>query len=125
MHRQPSLDTGPVRCLYALHPDQRPRCQLTAVIRYGPIALCADCDTRRSTMGKGQAPHRLPAQQALNVLTWITRADAQLHQAQADLAATVTRARTHGHTWTQIAARLGITRQAAQQRFPQDHFRKA
>lgn len=36
---------------------------------------------------------------------------------QAELADAVADAREHGHTWTQIAAMLGTTRQAAQERY--------
>src|SRR5664279_3544380 len=60
MRRQHRLDSRPVRCAYASEPTSRPHCQLSAVVRYGPIALCADCDARRSTLGKGITPHRLP-----------------------------------------------------------------
>lgn len=38
-------------------------------------------------------------------------------QSQAELADAVTEARAHGHTWAQIAAMLGTSRQAAQERF--------
>ena len=121
MSRQhPPDNSRPVRCYYADQPTTRPHCQLTAAVRYGPAALCADCDTRRSTLGKGITPHRLPPQQPLDVLHWITQAGRQAQQAQAELAAAVCRARTQGHTWTAIGATLHITRQAAQQRFKQD-----
>jgi FAD/FMN-containing dehydrogenase len=36
---------------------------------------------------------------------------------QAELASAVTAARAHGHTWTQIAAMLGTSRQAARERY--------
>ncbi len=36
---------------------------------------------------------------------------------QVELADAVANAREHGHTWTQIAAMLGTTRQAAQERY--------
>ena len=55
------MTTGPSRCIYALRPADRPGCQLTATVTYGGIALCAACDTERSTLGKGQAGRRLPA----------------------------------------------------------------
>ena len=38
----------------------RPDCQALASIRYGQIALCARCDQRRSSLGKGTPPLRLP-----------------------------------------------------------------
>ncbi len=93
MRRQPHLDTGPIRCAYAQHPAQRPQCQFTAVVRYGPAALCADCDARRSTLGKATRPRPLPPHPPLDVLTWIAQADKQTHQAQIKLAAAVRRVR--------------------------------
>jgi len=121
MKRQPTLDAGPVRCHYAGQPTARPHCHLTATVRYDTIALCADCDTRRSTVGKAVPPTHLPANGPLPVLTWITQADAQIRQAQDDLAVAVCRARSQGHPWTAIGAALNITRQAAQQRFRETH----
>ena len=115
------VDAPPIRCLYADQPAHRPHCQLTAVVAYGAIALCADCDTRRSTIGKATTGRRLPPQDPLDILTWISHADTQLHQAHKELAAAVQRARTHGHSWTTIGERLAITRQAAQQRFRQEN----
>jgi hypothetical protein len=105
------------RCSYATDPTGRPHCQLTAVVRYGPAALCADCDRRRSTLGKGQAPRRLPAGPPIDPLDWIAVADNDLRATAEVLAAAVTRARQHGHPWSAIAHTLGVTRQAAQQRF--------
>lgn len=121
MNRQPALDAGPIRCACAGRPAQRAHCQLTAVVRYGAVALCADCDTRRSTVGKAMRPHQLPAQEPLDVLARIAQAHDQTRQAHTELAAAVTRARTNGHSWNTIGAELKITRQAAQQRFRQDH----
>lgn len=121
MNRQHRLDSRPIRCLYADQPNSRPHCQLTAVVRYGNAALCPDCDTRRSTLGKGLTPRRLPNPQPVDILNWIAQADEQTHQAQAELAAAVHRARAQHHSWTAIGATLKITRQAAQQRFKQDH----
>ena len=56
------LTSGLARpCSYG---GSRPGCQLLAVVRYGPAALCAACDQRRSTLGKGQAR----CQQVLDIL---------------------------------------------------------
>ena len=65
-------------------------------------------------------PTPLPPGPALNTLDWVAQADAAIRQAHRHLAATVTRARQNGHSWAEIAGRLGITRQAAQQRFGSD-----
>lgn len=121
MNRQPNLDNGPTPCAYAARPTQRPHCELTAVVRYGTLALCTDCDARRSTLGKASSPRQLPPQGPLDVLNWIAQADEHLRRAHTDLTAAVRRARTQGHTWNTIGTELRITRQAAQQRFRQDH----
>jgi hypothetical protein len=109
-----------VRCHYAGDPAGRPRCTLTAEIRIGRVALCGPCATARSTLGKGMLVVRLPPGPPLDVLDWVASADAAARRARADLAAAVTRARSRGCSWTQVAGRLGITRQAAWQRFGQD-----
>ncbi len=113
--RQRSVDTH--RCFYAEDPTSRPECTLTAVVRYDATALCATCQPRRSTVGKGTVATALPAAPALDVLDWISAAQDQAAVAQRTLTAAVTRARYAGHSWTAISTQLGITRQAAQQRF--------
>jgi hypothetical protein len=107
----------PTRCRYATAPATRPDCQLLAVVRYGPIALCASCDQRRSTLGKGQPPTPLPPAPPVDPLAWIAQARRDLRAAEDTLTATVHRARQRGHPWSAIGAVLGISRQAAQQRF--------
>ncbi|MHB1613537.1 MAG: hypothetical protein ACYCYA_04305 [Actinomycetes bacterium] len=119
MRCQARLDTSGQRCAY--RDGERADCQLTPVVAYGPVLLCAAGDARRFTMGKLIAPRRLPAPLEVDVLAWLGQVDDQLAQAHAELAATVRRARARGHSWGQIGARLGISRQAAQQRFGQDH----
>jgi hypothetical protein len=104
-------------CHYATRLAARPGCQATAVLCRGGVALCASCDTRRSTLGKGQPAAPLPAAPPDSLLDWITQASARLLSAQAELAAAAARARQHGHSWAAIGTRLGISRQAAQQRF--------
>jgi len=103
------------RCRYATELNTRPDCQVTAVVCRGRVPLRASCDALRSTLGKGQAAARLPATQTIDLLDWITQAQAQLRGAEAELAAAVIRARQMGKSWTAIGARLGVTRQAAQQ----------
>jgi hypothetical protein len=92
----------------------RPDCQVLASVRYGPVALCAGCDQRRSTLGKGTPPARLPDPQAL--LQVAAARDAS-QQAAAGLRHAVAAARQAGHPWSAVAAILAISRQAAQQRF--------
>jgi hypothetical protein len=122
--RQPDPDTA-IRCHYAADPARRPHCTLTAQTLLGATPLCSSCAQARSTLGKGTAPRPLPPGPPLDVLGWITEADTATRQAQRNLAAAITRARTQGHTWTQIAHQLGITRQAAHQRFGHDPPGKA
>jgi hypothetical protein len=119
--RQRGPDTpAAVRCYYAGDPGRRPHCTLTAEITLGTVALCGSCAGARSTPGKGTIPAALPPGPAIDVLDWVTDADASVRQARADLAAAVTRARSRGCSWTQVASRIGITRQAAQQRFSRE-----
>ncbi|HEX2357379.1 MAG TPA: hypothetical protein VHI50_13095 [Micromonosporaceae bacterium] len=116
---QRAVDAGvPVRCHYATDPDRRPACTLTAINRAlrRPAAVPA-CAARRSTVGKGEPPRPLPPGPALDVLEWIDAAHAELLVAEHTLAAAVARARQHGHSWSTIGARLGISRQGTQQRF--------
>lgn len=109
--------TSAVRCHYAGHPAARPHCTLTATIRLGTVPLCPSCLAGRSSLGKGQVSVTLPAGPVIDVLDWISTAQQQAAAADRNLAAAVTRARQNGHPWSVIGARLGITRQAAQQRF--------
>lgn len=105
------LTSGLARaCHYAAaHPD----CQVLAAVCYGPVALCARCDQRRSTLGKGTAAVRLPDPGAL---LQIAARDA-CQQAAAALRHAVAAARQAGHPWSAVAAILEVSRQAAQQRF--------
>jgi hypothetical protein len=106
------LTSGLARaCHYAAG---RPDCQVLAAVCYGPVALCASCDQRRSSAGKGTAPVRLPDPQAL---LEIAAARDACQQAAAALRHAVAAARQAGHPWSAVAAILGGTRQAAQQRF--------
>jgi hypothetical protein len=124
--RQYSPDTtAPARCHYASDPARRPHCTLTAEVLLGPTPLCGTCARARSTLGKGTTPRPLPPGPALDILGWIADADAATRQAQRTLAAAVTRARSQGHSWAQIGDQLGVTRQAAHQRFGHDPPREA
>ncbi len=106
----------PIRCLYAYSPADRPNCQLLAAVAYGTISLCTACKERRSTLGKGQASRQLPVREP-DPLNLLAEAYTQVVTATEQLNSAVIRARQHHATWTAIATVLGITRQAAQQRF--------
>jgi hypothetical protein len=114
--RQQPIDSARL-CYYADDPTGRPRCTLTATIQIGAVMLCASCNAARSTLGKGQPPVPLPAGRPFDVMGWITTAHHQAQDADATLAAAVTRARQTGASWTAIGTQLGLTRQGAQQRF--------
>jgi len=98
-------------CCYAA---ARPDCMVLASVRYGPAALCPRCDERRSSLGKGTVPVRLPDPRPL---LQIAAASDACEQAAADLRHAVAAARQAGHPWSAVAVILGGTRQAAQQRF--------
>jgi len=101
-------------CFYAHRPQDRPCCEGLGVVRYGPITLCADCDRRRSAVGKGMAPLRLADPAAL--LEVLAARDV-CRQAELAVHRAVSSARRAGHAWSAVGVILGTTRQAAQQRF--------
>jgi hypothetical protein len=105
-----------VVCNYAGDP-QRPDCQHRAVVAYGPVALCADCDRRRSTVGKGMVGRSLVRGRSWSALLAAEAAAGRLADAEAALVEAVSAARAHGHSWGELAIALGVSRQAAQQRF--------
>jgi hypothetical protein len=110
------LTSGTARiCFYAEREDpRRPDCERLAVVSYGSIALCRECDLRRSAVGKGTAPAHLPDPGSLVALV-VARDEAK--RAGLVLAEAVARARRAGQSWSAIGTLLGTTRQAAQQRF--------
>jgi hypothetical protein len=116
MTRAPARPAA-VICHYADDPDRRPHCTLTAQIAVGPVTLCGSCAATRSTLGKGTVPAALPPGPDIDVLDWIAGASLAAARADRHLTAAVSRARSRGYTWAQIAGRLGVTRQAAQQRY--------
>ena len=81
---------------------------------FGRIALCGDCDRRRSAVGKGIAPRRFPDPGTL-VEVIVARDACCLAQARLNQA--VSSARSAGQAWSSLGTILGISRQAAQQRF--------
>ena len=107
--------TAALRCFYdaARHRKLRPDCQGVAVVAYGPIALCRSCDLRRSAVGKGTAPRVVAGLELGRV---IAAAQTAAH-ADAELAHAAHAARRAGASWTEIGDAVGVTRQAAQQRW--------
>ncbi len=59
----------------------------------------------------------LPASPTIDLLAWIHSCQQAADQAEQTLLAAITRARQNGTSWTQIGTQLGVSRQAAQQRF--------
>ncbi len=119
----PPARPAAVLCHYARDPARRPHCTLTAEIALGRVALCGSCAAARSTLGKGMAAVPLPPGPAVDVLDWVAEAALAAGRACADLDAAVTRARSAGCSWARIAGRLGVTRQAAQQRYGHQRYR--
>ena len=109
--------TDPLRCYYddPRHRALRPDCQGVAVVAYGPTRLCASCDLMRSSVGKGTTPRPLPAVELAHLID-VARAAADANDRLAEAAQA---ARRGGASWTQIGDALGLTRQAAQQRWGQ------
>jgi hypothetical protein len=98
-------------------PVLRPRCEHRAVVAYGPVALCRSCDARRSTIGKGIVGRSLAHGRDWSALEAIEGAAGKLAAAEEWLTGAVATARDLGHSWGELGAALGVTRQAAQQRF--------
>lgn len=59
------------------------------------------------------------------VLEELRRVDSQLHSLDADRAAAIRKARSEGATWTQIGEAMGISKQAAWERFRSLDMKKA
>jgi hypothetical protein len=120
--RQQAL-TDALRCYYddARHRPLRPHCQGVAVVAYGLTRPCASCDAMRSSVGKGTAPRPLPAVELAHLID-AAKTAADAHDQLADAARA---ARHAGATWAQIGDALGLTRQAAQQRWSHCRFTSA
>jgi hypothetical protein len=106
-----------VTCCYADDPVLRPHCEHRAVVAYGPMALCRSCDARRSTVGKGIVGRSLVHGRDWTALETVEAGLRQLKAAEQQLVDSVAAARSLGHPWGELAVALGVTRQAAQQRF--------
>jgi hypothetical protein len=106
-----------VTCCYADDPALRPHCEHRAVVAYGPMALCRTCDARRSTVGKGIVGRSLVHGRDWSALETVEAGLRQLKAAEQQLVGAVAAARSLGHPWGELAVALGVTRQAAQQRF--------
>ena len=104
-------------CHYAGDPVRRPDCEHQAVVVYGAVALCRSCDTRRSTVGKGLVGRSLVHGRDWRALEAIEAAAGQLRAAEDQVVRTVAAARRLGHSWGELGTALGVSRQAAQQRF--------
>ena len=104
-------------CYYAGDPARRPDCEHRAVVAYGAVSLCRSCDARRSTVGKGIVGHSLVGGRDWSALEGVEAAADRIRAAEEQLAAAVASARRLGHSWSELGAALGVTRQAAQQRF--------
>ncbi len=116
-HRRRQHDLDIVWCSHATDPHLRPDCTLTATLRFGSVVLCRPCASRRSTVGKGQPEIPLPPSPIIDLRGWIAAAARDAAAAEHTLNAAISRARQAGLSWSAIGAQLGVSRQAAQQRF--------
>jgi hypothetical protein len=112
--RQETL-TGMLRCHYDTDERRplRPHCQGFAIVAYGDIRLCATCDQMRSAVGRTNIARAVPGAELAHLIDAaqaVTRAERQLADA-------VRAARVAGASWAQIGDAVGLTRQAAQQRW--------
>jgi hypothetical protein len=105
------------RCYYAGDPTRRPDCEGWATTAYGPVALCPSCDARRSTVGKGVVARSLVTGASWSALETVEAAVGRLRAAEDQLVDAVVSARRLGHSWSELGNALGVSRQAAQQRF--------
>lgn len=126
-HVSELLTAGAVTACYyasggARRAAARPDCGGLASVIYGPIALCASYDLRRSAVGKATPPRHLADPAAIVGLRPAQKAAAT---AAAALADAVRKARAAGHSWSAIAAAAGVSRQAAHQRFSGPPHRRA
>lgn len=111
--RQDTLAAS-LNCYYAQGAQPaRPHCEGVAVVAYGNIALCGACDKMRSAVGRTNAPRPVPAAQLYQLMG----AAQALAQAEHDVAEAVRQARRAGASWTHVGDALGVSRQAAQQRW--------
>ncbi len=112
--RQDAL-TAMLRCHYdsGEHRPLRPHCQGIAVVAYGDIRLCAICDRMRSAVGRTNIARPLPGAE----LGQLIDAAHALAQAEHRLDDAVRGVRDAGATWAHIGDAVGLTRQAAQQRW--------
>ncbi len=110
--RQEILRAG-LRCYYAEggRSLERPHCQEVAVVAYGTIVLCAMCKAMKSA-GR-EVPRTIPGSELKELLEG---AD-ELRRAEERVNKAVRCARAAGASWGQIGDAVGISRQAAQQRF--------
>ena len=84
------------------------------MVCYGPTALCADCDRRRSAVGKGM--DRVPLPDPATLVDIVVAREA-CTRAEEALREALTREEKAAQLWSAVGTFLGTTRQAAQQRF--------
>jgi hypothetical protein len=107
------LLTAALACYYSRKIGNlvRPHCEGTAVVTYGNIALCSMCDKMRSA-GRN-VPRKLPGAE----LSELIEAARALRLAEQRVERGARLARDAGASWSHLGDAVGISRQAAQQRF--------
>jgi hypothetical protein len=82
-------------------------------VAYGNIVLCASCNKMRSAVGRTDVARPLPGAELRDLID----SAVALSCAEEHVGRSVRRARAGGASWSQVGEALGISRQAAQQRY--------
>ncbi len=112
--RQQAL-TARLRCYYSApaRRAERPHCDGAGAVAYGSIVLCPSCDKMRSAVGRTGTVRKLPGAELAELMAAAT----ELSDAEERVVSALRNARGAGASWAQVGDALGISRQAAQQRF--------
>ena len=111
--RQQAL-TARLRCYYSApaRRAERPHCDGVGAVAYGSIVLCPSCDKMRSAVGRTGTVCKLPGAELAELMAAAT----ELSGAEERVVRALRNARGAGASG-QVGDALGISRQAAQQRF--------
>ena len=112
--RQDAL-TASLVCYYSrqIGDVARQHCEGVAVVTYGNIVLCSMCDKMRSAVGRTNIARKLPGVELFGLI----EAARALRLSEQRLERAARLARDAGASWSQLGDAVGVSRQAAQQRF--------
>ncbi|GIH22307.1 hypothetical protein Aph01nite_06170 [Acrocarpospora phusangensis] len=116
----PDTLTELARCSFCGKPDT----EVDKLVAGAGVHICNECVALAASIIEGSptspARPRVPVWESLTdeeMLNHIPRVAAHIEQAEADLRAWVQELRRRGVTWAKIGEALGVTRQAAWERF--------